>query len=335
MGVRSLARLGAGIAIAAGLLVAAGAPSQAAWPRPDRTPPTAPTNFRATAATLTSVSLAWGPSTDNVGVVSYSVWYDGGIGVQSVQPPQTTATFTGLQPGTTYAFHIAAYDARFNASATRSVTVTTAADTGAPTSPSGLSVQGVDRGKVLLQWTNGVDSSGPVTHQVLVDGVVTPNAWSTNPPGTPTVPAEGAWIRHLEPGTTYTFTVRAVDGSGNVSAPSNAVTATTLPDGDVQAPTAPVLTRVSSLGTSACPEEVDVRWTGSTDDVVAPTAIEYEIWINGVINDVFVGTTRAIIYTEVNGTNDTSIVAVDPAGNASARSNVISEFTRIGGTCPA
>ena len=96
-----------------------------------------------------------------------------------------------------------------------------------------------------------------------------------------------------------------------------------------------MLTRVSSLGTSACPEEVDVRWTGSTDDVLDPTAIEYEIWINGVINDVFVGTTRAIIYTEVNGTNDTTIVAVDRAGNASARSNVISEFTRIGGTCPA
>jgi chitodextrinase len=335
MGVRSLVRAGACLAVAAGLITAAAGAAGAAWPRPDRTPPTAPTNFRATAVSQTSVSLAWGPSTDNVGVVSYSVWFDGGNGVQSVRPPQTAATFTGLRPGTSYAFHIAAFDARYNASTTRSVTVTTAADTGAPSSPSGLAVQAIDSGKVRLQWTNGVDGIGPVTHEVLVNGVVTPNAWSTNPPGTPTTPAEGAWIRHLEPGTTYTFTVRAVDGSGNTSAPSNAVTATTLPDADTGAPTAPVLTRVSSLGTSVCPEEVDVRWTGSTDDVLAPTAIEYEIWINGVINDVFVGTTRAIIYTEVNGTNDTTIVAVDRAGNASARSNVISEFTRIGGTCPA
>ena len=147
-----------------------------------------PLELPATAVSQTSVSLAWGPSTDNVGVVSYSVWVDGGNGVQSVQPPQTTATFTGLRPGTTYAFHIAAFDARYNASATRSVTVTTVADTGAPSSPSGLAVQAIDSGKIRLQWTNGVDGIGPVTHEVLVNGVVTPNGGRRTRPARPRPP---------------------------------------------------------------------------------------------------------------------------------------------------
>jgi fibronectin type III domain protein len=196
-------------------------------------------------------------------------------------------------------------------------------------------VVAVDGSEVLLQWTNGTDDFGPVTHYVLVDGVVTPNAWSTSPPGTPTTWAEGAWIRHLEPGTTYQFTVRARDGAGNLSGTSGTVTATTPPSGDTQAPTVPALTRASSEGTSACPEEVDVRWTASTNDVQAATAIEYEVWINGAINEVFVGMTQAQIYTEANGPNQVSVVAVDRAGNASAPSNAITERINMGSSCPA
>jgi chitinase len=334
MNVRTLARFTACVVVATGVVLAAGMPSQASWPRPDTTPPTAPTTFRVTAVSHTTVSLAWGPSTDNVGVISYSVWGEGATGLQSVRHPQTTATFTGLRPGTTQVFRIAAFDARNNASATVAVTVTTPSDTTTPSSPSGLTVRAVDGAKVLLQWTNAVDDFGPLTHQVLVNGAVTPNAWSTVPAGTPPVPAEGAWARRLEPGTTYQFAVRAVDGAGNVSGTSNTVTATTPPNGDTRAPTAPVLTSASGGGTSYCPEELWLRWTGSTDDVDATTAIEYEVRINGVINEVFAGPTRAIVYTEVIGPNEVTIVAVDRAGNASAPSNPITENVNVGVPCP-
>ena len=40
---------------------------------PDRTKPTRPGTLRVTATTSTSVSLAWGASTDNSGSVSYIV----------------------------------------------------------------------------------------------------------------------------------------------------------------------------------------------------------------------------------------------------------------------
>ncbi|WP_203909496.1 hypothetical protein [Rhizocola hellebori] len=46
----------------------------------DTTPPTTPGNFRLTAATATSVTLAWNPSTDNVGVTAHFLTDNFGLG---------------------------------------------------------------------------------------------------------------------------------------------------------------------------------------------------------------------------------------------------------------
>src|SRR5439155_7966258 len=43
----------------------------------DSTPPTAPTNLTATAATWNQVNLAWTASTDNVGIANYTIYRDG------------------------------------------------------------------------------------------------------------------------------------------------------------------------------------------------------------------------------------------------------------------
>ena len=43
-------------------------------PCTDTTPPTQPTNLRATSATTTSVTIAWNASTDNVGVAGYDIF---------------------------------------------------------------------------------------------------------------------------------------------------------------------------------------------------------------------------------------------------------------------
>ncbi|MFD9943738.1 fibronectin type III domain-containing protein [Nonomuraea sp. NPDC059023] len=71
---------------------------------PDVERPTPPTNLRVTGTTSSSVSLAWDPATDNVGVVGYDV--RGGPSVTG-----TTATVSGLQPGTPYTFTVRARDA--------------------------------------------------------------------------------------------------------------------------------------------------------------------------------------------------------------------------------
>lgn len=314
------------------LLLAVGAPASAGRPRPqpDQTPPTAPTTLRVTAVTHTSISVAWDPSTDNVGVISYVVWYDGMNGVQAATAPQTSTTLGGLKPGSTYRINIRAWDAAYNGSTTVSVSAATPADTDGPTTPSALTVLSVTASTVLLSWNAGIDSVGIVTHEILVNGAVTPHALSTTTPGTfPRPTVQSAYVRRLAPGTAHTIVVRARDASGNLSAPSNAVSATTLPSSDTVAPTTPTLLSTRSGGVGYCPEELWLGWTASTDDVETGAGIEYEVRVNGSINEVIPGGTSTITYTEVTGLNSVTISAVDRAGNASAPSNAIDVTTNF------
>lgn len=193
--------------------------------------------------------------------------------------------------------------------------------------PSGLSVTAVTASQALLTWSSATDAVGPIEYEILVDGVPTPNAWSTRPAGSPHTSVSGARIRQLMPGTGHVFTVRARDGSGNVSAASTPVTATTLPSTDTVAPTTPVLTHASDGGTSYCPEELWLRWTPSIDDT---TTVEYEIRVNGTIIEVVPGATSWVTYTEMLGANSVTVTAVDLAGNASAPSNAITVTTNWG-----
>jgi chitodextrinase len=114
---------------AVALVLALGA-SDSGAPR-DRTAPSTPTNLRVTALTQTSATIASDPSTDNVGVRSYSLWAEGLSGVQSVLAPQTSATWAGLEPGTAYTFRVTAFDAQYNASSPSApLAVTIPADCG-------------------------------------------------------------------------------------------------------------------------------------------------------------------------------------------------------------
>jgi Fibronectin type III domain len=326
---RSIATLG----LAVTLVLAAAAPVSAA--RFDRTPPSQPADLHAVTVTHTSISVAWSPSTDNVGVRSYTMWVDGlGLGVVSVEHPLTSATWSvGLRPGQTYTVLVRAWDAAYNGSTAATLTVTTPADTTAPTVPTGLSITAVTASQALLTWTSSTDAVGPVDYDILVDGVPTPNAWSTRPAGSPRTAVSGAWVRRLTPGTSHVFAVRARDGSGNTSAASTPVSATTQPSTDTVAPTAPTLTQANNGGTSYCPEELWLQWTPSSDN---SGTVEYEIRVNGTIIDVASGSTSWITYTETLGANAVTVTAVDGAGNASAPSNTITVTTNWGfgsGSC--
>ncbi len=338
MGVRRFVRIVAGAVVGVALCAATGVPAGAGRvdgrPRPvvDRTAPSQPTGLRVTAVTQTSVSLAWNPSTDNVGVRSYSLWGEGLSGVVSAAHPQTAATWSGLRPGQTVTFRVTAFDANYNGSTPSApVTVTTVTDTTAPSSPSGLTVGTVTASTVQLTWNSGTDQFSPVRHEILVNGVATGNAVSNLPAGTFPRPAiQGADVRQLDPSTTYQFSVRAVDPSGNTSAPSNVVGATTEASSDTVAPSSPTLLSAFDGGNSSCPEELWLRWTAATDDVAVGAGIEYEVRVNGVINEVVPGGTQTVTYTEVLGANTVTIVAVDRAGNASAPSNAMTVVTNWG-----
>lgn len=80
---------------------------------PDTQAPSAPANLTASGITQTSVNLTWTASTDNVGVVGYDV-FQGSTVVQTVVT--TSATVSGLTPGTSYSFSVKAKDAAGNVS---------------------------------------------------------------------------------------------------------------------------------------------------------------------------------------------------------------------------
>ena len=66
--------------------------------------------------TSTTVALSWQASTDNVGVTGYEVFLNGSA-TPSASPTGTTASLTGLTPGTTYSITVKARDAAGNRSA--------------------------------------------------------------------------------------------------------------------------------------------------------------------------------------------------------------------------
>jgi cellulose 1,4-beta-cellobiosidase len=261
-------------------------------------------------------------------VRTYSLWAEGLSGVVSATHPQTSATWSGLRPGQTVTFRVTAFDAAYNGSPPSApLTVTTVPDTTAPSAPSGLTVGTVTASTVQLTWNSGSDQFSPVRHEILVNGVPSPDAVSTVPAGIPPPAVQGAWVRQLDPATAYTFTVRATDPSGNVSATSNAVGASTQPSSDSVAPSSPVLLSAFGGGNGSCPEELWLRWSPAADDVEPASRIDYEVRVNGAINEVVPGGTQTITYTDVLGANTVTIVAVDPAGNASAPSNAITVTT--------
>ena len=187
----------------------------------DTTPPSVPTAVHSTAATSTSVSLAWTASTDNVGVTSYDV-FRGGSKVGS----STTATFTdtGLAPSTGYSYTVKANDAAGNASAaSAAVTATTLAGTGdttPPSVPASLHSTAVTSTSVALAWTASTDNVGVTGYDVFRGSTKVASVAGTSFTDT-----------GLTPATAYSYTVKAHDAAGNSSAASAAFSVTTSATG--------------------------------------------------------------------------------------------------------
>jgi hypothetical protein len=107
----------------------------------------------------------------------------------------------------------------------------------APSAPSQLTATAVSATQVNLSWTASTGTA-PAGYYVLRNGVQvgspTGTGWQT-PTGNPTAYSDV----DLTPGTVYIYTVEAYATGGTVSAPSNAVTTTTLPA--VTIPSAPTI----------------------------------------------------------------------------------------------
>jgi chitodextrinase len=277
----------------------------------DRTPPTAPTNLAATAITETSITLTWGPSTDNSGSFSYVICCAGTT--VTVGQSVTTHTIEGLKSGQTYTLRVYAKDAAGNLSkSSNAVTVTLPGQVAAPTKPV-VTVLGVGPTHAALGWVS-TDDGSMIWYTISIDGqpVHTLNSRSATFTCASVLVPTGCVPLNQE--TTYTFTVRARDIDGNLSPVSDPVVVTTAPAPDDHVPpTSPANITAESDGAFLI-----LRWTPSTDDVAPQSLIRYDVYVNGELRTVVVGQATAQIEIEYGVTNDIAIVAVDTADNESA-----------------
>ena len=219
----------------------------------DETPPTAPGALSVTNVSESSISLSWTASTDNVGVVGYVITF--ADDVSAVETADTQATISGLQPGTAYTFTVKAKDAAGNVSLPSQVTATTSApgdekDETPPTAPGALSVTNVSESSISLSWAASTDNVGVAGYVItFADDVAAVETADTQ-----------ATINGLQPGTEYTFTVKAKDAAGNLSLPSQ-VTARTKSMNDGEAPDSPAGLKAKTVTDVS----VNLSWTAADD----------------------------------------------------------------------
>ena len=91
----------------------------------DTVSPSAPGNLTATDVQATQVTLGWDASTDNVAVVGYDIYRDGGL-ITTTSPSELSYQDLTVLPDNTYDYHVIARDAAGNESApSDTATVTT------------------------------------------------------------------------------------------------------------------------------------------------------------------------------------------------------------------
>jgi chitodextrinase len=90
----------------------------------DETPPSQPANLAEVAATKTTITVSYGASTDNIGVLGYRIYANN---VEKGATTELRYTITGLAPGTTYDIKVTAYDLAGNESTSGALSVTTIA----------------------------------------------------------------------------------------------------------------------------------------------------------------------------------------------------------------
>src|SRR5438046_897870 len=184
---------------------------------PDTVAPSTPAGLTASAASSSRINLSWLAATDNVGVIRYSVYRDG---VQIASVAGRSYANTGLSAATTYSYTVAASDAARNASAQSSpVSATTKAplDTQAPSIPTNLAASAITPTTLTLSWNAATDNVAVAGYRVYLNGTLLLSPSSTS-----------AQIIELTPDFTRSFTASAVDASGNASALSAPLSATTL-----------------------------------------------------------------------------------------------------------
>jgi glucose/arabinose dehydrogenase/PKD repeat protein len=282
----------------------------------DTTAPSVPTGVGGSGASISQISLSWAASTDNVGVTGYKIFRNGAqVGTSAT----TSFQDGGLLLNTTYSYSVSAYDAAGNSSAQSTpVNASTLPDTNAPTIPTSLAAQVVSSTQINLTWNASTDNVGVSGYRIYRGGALIN-----------TVTASPVQDSGLAAGTTYSYTVSAVDAVGNESAQSPAVQAST-PAPDTTPPTASMT--APALGSTV---SGTVTVSANAIDNVAVADVDF------LLDGVSIGDDTTSPYsvqwnttTTSNGLHALSARARDTAGNFGVTSGVVNVMVSNSATPP-
>lgn len=229
-----------------------GPPAQSAPPAAD-----APTGLRAIQVTDYSINLSWDAVS---GATGYEIYYKTGA-LAYGSSSETTCILSHLRSATTYSFYIKAITSagRSGASAIINVTTLAAITRPVPSAPTGLKVSDVGTNYVYFSWNAVAEAQ---YYETYVNGVYH---------GYYDADTTSGGIGYLEPGTQYSFYIKAKNSSGTSPA-SNTVTVTTL-SSSVAPPSAPTGLNASNVTANSC--------TLSWDAV--PGNVEYTVYKDGAV----------------------------------------------------
>jgi glucose/arabinose dehydrogenase len=216
----------------------------------DTTAPSPPGTPTLVSDTSSSVTIAWGASSDNVGVTAYDLYHDGQL-CASVGGSSLTGTCSNLSPNVSYGFYVNARDAAGNVSqpsGTLQVTTPGSSDHTPPSVPTGVHSTAVSNTSITLAWNASTDNVAVAGYRVYSVTGGTSTRIGSSDANTLHTQLDG-----LTPATTYHLQVTAFDANGNESAGSTPVL-------DV--------TTAAGSGCSAAQQVCQVTQVGTDDDVV-------------------------------------------------------------------
>jgi hypothetical protein len=138
----------------------------------DTQAPSVPTNLTATAVSSSQINLSWSPSSDNTGVTGYDLYRNGGF-LKSVTG--TSASDTGLTASTVYAYFVKARDAAGNVSGGSSTASAATAGSGSGSCTGALSTS------AAIQ--NAMKGAAPGATLLIAPGVYTGSRSASGDPG--------------------------------------------------------------------------------------------------------------------------------------------------------
>jgi titin len=265
--------------------------------------PSAPTNVVASAS-IGHSTITWTAPADNGSTITgYTVTISPG-GTMITTTGATTVTFTGLANGQSYTFSVFATNGVGNGPpASSSVTLPDV-----PSAPTAVvATAGVRQATVT--WTAPGANGSPITSYIV-----------TTSPGGRTATSTGATtavVTGLSNGTTYTFTVTALNavGTGTASLPSAPITLPDVPG----APTAVVAT--AGIGTAT------VTWTPPSSDGNSPITGYTVSESPGTARVTTAGATTATFTGLTNGQTYTFVVTATNAVGTGAASSASTAIT--------